>query len=636
MRLSAALATAPPELPDADRKAAEGQLALAKTKLGELRFKVRPNGADILVDGQPVGRTPLDTPVYVIPGTVEVTARAEGFTGIRSQRIVAAGTVETFDLSLHRSGHYEPPAGSSSAERPPSDVFRGVNMPILISGGAASLAFVILGSSFAILSDLKSSSSHALEQPGAMCGSTCAAQFNDLQQAKVNFAGGALWSYIGASALLLGSAAYWTTMVLTTPKQLKAERDRGAQPRRRLLLLPVVTPMRRASSRTRIAAALAAVLILLVGLVTGCPFSAETFVEHCNTDTDCDDGNPCTDDSCTNTVCSNDVSPAHAACPTGVCDGTGMCVTCLSSADDAVCAKLHPGTPFCDGKTMTCQECLTYADCAMTHSTMPICDAMTQTCVSCTDGIKNGKETETDCGGPDCGACQAQPCDPMRGCGDMTVCAPTENICCNTSCTARCQACLHKNGAATDGTCGEVPLGEDPFGQCKMTGTVLAGGCGPGMGVCACQDGTKDLNETDVDCGGGTCPGCLTGQKCKLFSDCAAQMGETPQCANGICCEKLCNTGPCTACGPTGLCASVPAGSTDPNGFCHANQACGSGGTSCVGEAGTPCNPGAGGVDCLSGSCSLSKNTCNAGAPNKPCNVPMDCTSGNCQNNLCM
>jgi hypothetical protein len=35
-----------------------------------------------------------------------------------------------------------------------------------------------------------------------------------------------------------------------------------------------------------------------------------------------------------------------------------------------------------------------------------------------------------------------------------------------------------------------------------------------------CIDGEKDGNETDVDCGGGSCPPCGLGQNCQLEYDC--------------------------------------------------------------------------------------------------------------------
>ena len=77
-RLIVALAYAKPDLPAADRKAAEDTLALAKSKIGELRFNVKPKGAEILVDGVSLGNAPIDSPVFVDPGAVEVSARLDG------------------------------------------------------------------------------------------------------------------------------------------------------------------------------------------------------------------------------------------------------------------------------------------------------------------------------------------------------------------------------------------------------------------------------------------------------------------------------------------------------------------------------------------------------------------------------
>ena len=37
-----------------------------------------------------------------------------------------------------------------------------------------------------------------------------------------------------------------------------------------------------------------------------------------------------------------------------------------------------------------------------------------------------------------------------------------------------------------------------------------------------CTDGVVDGNETDVDCGGGTCPKCASGKKCKVNGDCTS------------------------------------------------------------------------------------------------------------------
>ena len=43
--------------------------------------------------------------------------------------------------------------------------------------------------------------------------------------------------------------------------------------------------------------------------------------------------------------------------------------------------------------------------------------------------------------------------------------------------------------------------------------------------ICAestCEDGVQNGNETDVDCGGGDCPGCNTGETCVDDADCAS------------------------------------------------------------------------------------------------------------------
>lgn len=218
-RLIVALAYAKPDTPAADKKAAEDTLAQAKSKIGELRFDVHPKGAEILVDGVSLGNAPIDSPVFVDPGSVEVVARLNGYTGVHMTRAVAAGAVETFQLDLHREGgNWDTPAPAQG-----NSIFRGVKMPIFISGVAATGAFLILGASFAILSDKKASSSHDLEQPTATCGMNCVTEFNSLQTAKVNFAGASMWMFILSGTAALGTGAYWATMaIMNRPAPVKA------------------------------------------------------------------------------------------------------------------------------------------------------------------------------------------------------------------------------------------------------------------------------------------------------------------------------------------------------------------------------------------------------------------------------
>jgi hypothetical protein len=117
------------------------------------------------------------------------------------------------------------------------------------------------------------------------------------------------------------------------------------------------------------------------------------------------------------------------------------------------------------------------------------------------------------------------------------------------------------------------------------TGSVGAGGAAGGAGGTApepaptCSDGTKNGNETDVDCGGGTCPLCGRGQACRAPTDC-----KNAACNNGYC---------------------QPAGCTD--GLKNGNET---------------------DVDC-------GGHDCHACADGKVCLTGPDCESGMCTNGTC-
>jgi hypothetical protein len=107
-----------------------------------------------------------------------------------------------------------------------------------------------------------------------------------------------------------------------------------------------------------------------------------------------------------------------------------------------------------------------------------MCDESANMCIdTCQDEIKNGDETDVDCGGS---------CDP-----------------CNLG-----QACL-VSADCTEGTCEE--------GVCTI---IVAP---------SCEDGLQNGDETDVDCGG-TCGPCEEGESCNVDADCAVGT-----CDSGIC-----------------------------------------------------------------------------------------------------
>jgi len=102
-----------------------------------------------------------------------------------------------------------------------------------------------------------------------------------------------------------------------------------------------------------------------------------------------------------------------------------------------------------------------------------ICQAAT-----CDDGVKNGGESDVDCGGPDCGGC-----DPGASCGGQDDCA---------------------SGVCQSGACAAP----------------------------SCSDGVENGQETDTDCGGPDCSACSTGQSCQKDGDCQSNI-----CKNNTCVE---------------------------------------------------------------------------------------------------
>jgi cysteine-rich repeat protein len=112
-----------------------------------------------------------------------------------------------------------------------------------------------------------------------------------------------------------------------------------------------------------------------------------------------DDGEQCTINACDGGMPTTAPAPAGDSCTEGtgqLCDGSGVCVECLAPTD---CASL-------------------------------VCDAGVCLAAACDDGVENGGETDTDCGGP-CNGC------PFGGvCAVGTDCQ--SGVCTSNVCQAAC------------------------------------------------------------------------------------------------------------------------------------------------------------------------------------------------------
>ena len=127
---------------------------------------------------------------------------------------------------------------------------------------------------------------------------------------------------------------------------------------------------------------------------------------------------------------------------------------------------------------------------------------------TCNNDQKDGDETDVDCGGSRCKACDlGKQCNVA---GDCATGACSEGRCTEKSCTK-----------ASD--CGDGYVCDTTTSKCKLEET--------------CSDGIKNQDETDVDCGG-SCQACANTKACKQNSDCLSNQCEGDD-ANKVCTGEI-------------------------------------------------------------------------------------------------
>ena len=191
-----------------------------------------------------------------------------------------------------------------------------------------------------------------------------------------------------------------------------------------------------------------------------------------------------------------------------------------------------------------------------------------------TDGVRNGDETDIDCGGsagPPCGpgkSCAANPncasglcvafeCSGGPACGtlpDLPLCADGMTCGVGADCASGvCDGHICKAGGPKDG----VKNGDETDIDC---GGPHPNKCGPDQGCLSgadCQskvctdekrcaatsyvDGVKNGDETDIDCGGPNAPNrCAAGRGCNEHADCESNgCAYDKRCAIGATCTQL-------------------------------------------------------------------------------------------------
>ena len=132
---------------------------------------------------------------------------------------------------------------------------------------------------------------------------------------------------------------------------------------------------------------------------------------------------------------------------------------------------------------------------------------------TCTDSVKNGNETDVDCGGGGC-----PPCANGKSCraGDCKA-GSARRRCAGADVLGRT-----RNGDETDIDCGASAGSASPERRARSRAMS-----GPALQQLRCQtptcsDRPKNGNETDKDCGG-SCSPCAKGKACVAGADCGSK-----------------------------------------------------------------------------------------------------------------
>ncbi len=199
------------------------------------------------------------------------------------------------------------------------------------------------------------------------------------------------------------------------------------------------------------------------------PTCSDNLKNSSETDIDCGG-------SCPNRCANTKHCSSGSDCSSAVCQSTDMGLICAAATCMDLTKNLNETDVDCGGSCAKCaatKHCLVAADCS---SAVCVAIDMGSVCAAatCADLVKNGDESDVDCGGG-CNKCVLG-----KGCGAGTDCAST--FCYQQVC------------------------------------------------VDSCHDGQKDFNESDIDCGGASCVKCGERKLCTAGTDC-----QSGNCVLGLC-----------------------------------------------------------------------------------------------------
>lgn len=227
--LAFAVKTWPPTGKADKRDYAIERFETAKREVGTLTVHVSETKADILVDGQFAGTSPLDTDIFVDPGSHTVEAKLIYFADAKQAVNVAKGSPATVNLMLAPALRPSPaPSSPTVVVAPPATLpspSSRVSPALFVVGGSLAALGLAIGGGLTLVANGKGADAKTLRADlgsrSACAGSTvdtpsCTALKGDLAS-KDSFTKAAFASFIvgGAFALATTSLGAWAGIAPT-------------------------------------------------------------------------------------------------------------------------------------------------------------------------------------------------------------------------------------------------------------------------------------------------------------------------------------------------------------------------------------------------------------------------------------
>lgn len=199
---------------------AKQRLAEAKASVGTIWITVNVAGAEVLVDGSSVGRAPLEGEVFVDPGKRTFEAKLAGHRGEGKTLDVGKGSEHKVVLDLAQVTAPTPTVVAPPPSAPPTATPHapgGPNKAVLIAGGSAAGAGILIGAVLAGVSAVKAGDARAQRDdliqrygPSACTGMTPAGcgELHETNTMKDALANASLWSFVAGGSVGVATLIY--------------------------------------------------------------------------------------------------------------------------------------------------------------------------------------------------------------------------------------------------------------------------------------------------------------------------------------------------------------------------------------------------------------------------------------------